>query len=563
MKTIRIITVVLSLVFSGTIMEANHSIVSSFGFNKTPWQKLMTVVYSHGQDTSNLTIMDSPDSSLLRIITPELSRTFDVKTEMMWGTRVTLYGEILSAYMKEAYKNKDGEKYDYYKTRYSTDEQDYLVFLEKYPDSRYTEEMTQKEKCVEAYWAWVSAYSDNDCHVAYLLSKHVKCPYEGFEKITKHLTRYIETVDKWDALNKERIASNNFDCSKYNDFIEQNKGYLAAYNWIAKDSMMACEWNHTVAANTISAYRKFKSQYPDSSRVCDIAIADLQSFANAKKIGTHQAYAQYYVKQILKDNSRVPLKAIEAYEAMQKIEQPYWDKISNSSNWYDYSEYMCKYPMGAYYINAGLSGMGVVLEKVDTNAKGWFSKKGKGLLFLANTSKMKENVTFEVFNKKGKLVSKNTLKPGQHIEKELPVGEYFIYYGKRETEHYTLNMGQYIYAITVFEYDGFDYKATMPALPSLNFGNNRYLPQKTANKIEEKYEDKNVVEKINNIIGERSTKEVEILSKTLEQAFCTYLDITPDEYEAIQQLSFQVLNDFLQQNMDMEYILQQYNEQNQ
>ena len=533
-QKIKTLAMLLSIFIGVSAMASSHNGMNVFGNSKTPWQKLTAILYSHGVDTTNLTIMDSPDTALIMSINPELSKALKVRFEIKWkehslfGDVITpSYGEILCDYMKEAYKNNAGEKYDYYKTRYSINDEDYYDFLERYPNSQYYKEMSQKGKCVEAYYSWFTAKTDEDCHAAYQLSLEVKTYYEGFAQMKSDFSQYMATVDDWDALMREREAADDFDCDKYKTFKSNHGGHLAAYYWILTDSLEECEWRKTIKTNTITAYRNFAKEYPSMKYACDIAIEDLQSFADAQRKGTHQTYAQYRVKQLLKGFE--PIKSEEALDAMKRIEQPEWNKISKSTNWYDFYKYMCKYPEGAFHTDAYEK----MLLSVDTTATvGFYSKEGKGLLYLANVSKIKEDVTFEIY-KSGKRISKNTLKPGQYISKELPVGNYYISSGKDDGMNYEIR--QYIYGMYVY---WFQTGTQAPRLfwKNSELGNNDF--------------DKDALKNLEKAAYERAIREIKLIRNELNESTFKYLDISPDEeFEKWEQIINQFMDESLQSIM--------------
>lgn len=402
---------------------------------KTPWQKMMRVLYEHGVDTIGMGVTTLVEVDVLSAAAPDLAKAFGVKCEPVQAyTKQELVGDVVCQYMQLKY-TKQNEKHLYYRTRYSTDEDAYAEFIKAYPDSRYADEMLWKMNCIKAYWSWMTAMTEEACNLAYLHSRIVdNTPYVAFVPEYHYIVECSGTVEDWKLLMQTRANEGYTDCDAFMRFKQDHTGHLTGYNFFIDDSIRNCEdnqaWKVAKELNTIAAYRDYLSSYPAGEYADEVKrkIQDYESWADACEKGHYDAYSQYVFLHPLGDSVAV------AKKCMRKIEEEEWNRIKHSKNWRDFHDYELKYPDGIYAAQAE-EKMGDILNVQEVNMNELFSIVGlcaandSGIVFLSNVNRGKDDISFDFYstsNGKKRLVLSKTLRPGEFIHYNLRNGRYEV-----------------------------------------------------------------------------------------------------------------------------------------
>lgn len=199
------------------------------GRNQDPWQIMQTTLYNHFVDTTGFCVVTPIDADLLYEISPDLAKAFHVKEKVDLNRASTL-GEVICAFMQVKYAGCSGQKYDYYKYRYST-RLIYEKYLERYPDSPYAAEMRQKGECLKQYNAWSNCLDTNDYLSVLLDYESSNCSYCGFTNIallnneSRELAAYY-VQSMWSQSNNLYDNGNyynngldyNYNQNNYNNF---------------------------------------------------------------------------------------------------------------------------------------------------------------------------------------------------------------------------------------------------------------------------------------------------------------------------------------------------------
>lgn len=392
MKKLSIIPLVLYLLCS---LNVNATETECFWGRKTPWQKMTTVLYAHGVDTTGMGVTTLVNADILNEAALDLAKTFGVKSELNGTyTKQELIGDVICHFMQLKY-TKQTEKHAYFRVRYSTDEDDYARFIMSYPNSRYADEMQWKMNCLKAYWSWFEAMTEDACRLAYLHSKIVdNYFYEGFVSEYRDIVLYIQTVDDWELLMQARAENKYADCDAFTRFRRAHEGHLTGYNFFINDSILNCEhnqaWKAAKETNTIAAYRDYLSSYPAGEHTYEVKrkIRDFEDWSNARDNDNYAAYAKYVeqhpygdsiarckeIMQAIKNQEWHGIKdskdwkAVKrfcskygensqdstnsAYQLLRKLEEPEWKRAKRINTWESLSNFQDKYPYGYYYNEA-------------------------------------------------------------------------------------------------------------------------------------------------------------------------------------------------------------------
>ena len=470
MNKLSVISLVLYMLCS---LNVNATETECFWGGKTPWQKMTTVLYNHGVDTVGMSVTTLIQADILNEAEQDLAKTFGVKSEL--GSTYSeheLIGNVICQYMQLKY-TKQNEKHMYYRTRYSTDEDDYAKFIMAYPDSRYADEMQWKMNCMKAYWSWFEAMTEDACRLAYLHSKIVdNNVYEGFAPEYHDIVQYIQTVEDWELLMQARAANKYADCDAFTRFRRAHEGHLTGYTFFIRDSIDNCghnqAWKAAKEANTIAAYRDYLSSYPAGKHAYEVRrkIRDYEDWTDAREKDNYDAYAKYEESHPNGDSVEI------AKGFMRKMEETDWNRIKSSNNWKDFSDYIKKYPGGIYTMQADTK-MKAIWNTPDVDMNKMFtiispsSAKDSGLVFLSNIDNRKHDMTFEFYsmtNGKKRLVLSKTLHPGDYGSYKLKNGTYAVEISSPWNRHRKIlesvipthgfmSIDNYIYALPYYIYD--------------------------------------------------------------------------------------------------------------
>lgn len=428
MKKLSIIPLVLYLLCS---LIVNATETECFWKSKTPWQKMTIVLYAHGVDTTGMGVTTLVNADILNEAEQDLAKTFGVKNYLVQSyTSEEMVGNVLCQYMQLKY-TKQNEKHMYYRTRYSTDENDYAKFIMSYPDSRYADEMQWKMNCMKAYWSWFEAMTEEACRLAYLHSKIVdNNVYEGFVSEYRDIIQYIQTVEDWEQLMLTRATKKYADCDDFTQFRRDHKGHLTGYSFFIDDSIRNCEhnqaWKTATEANTIAAYRDYLSSYPTGEHAYEVKrkICDYEDWAEARESGNHAAYAVYCENHPSGDSVGV------ARVLMHRMEESDWQRVKDSKNWLDFQVLLDRYP-GGYYFDSATAAIKALFATPETNMNDVFETFGvcsvtdTGVVFIANNSKIESNLRF-TFTRRGRTVLQRTLRSGESHQFKLKNGSYHV-----------------------------------------------------------------------------------------------------------------------------------------
>ena len=473
MKKINIIPLLLFLLCSinGNATEAEY-----FWKSKTPWQKMIAVLYAHGVDTTGMGVTSQVRANILNQAAPDLAKTFGIKHDLVqpysdWAK----IGDVLCQYMQLKY-TRQSEKHMYYRTRYSTDEDDYAEFILTYPDSRYAGEMQWKRNCMHAFWSWPQAVDAEDCQLAYYRSKIVdNNVYEGLAPVYRDIVQYIQTVEDWEQLMQSRAANGYSDCDAFTQFKRDHNGRIPGYNFVIADSVRNCKhnnaWREACATNTISSYREYFTLFPQGEHAAWARnyVADHEDWLEAREKDSHTAYATYCEKHPQGDSVAV------AKECMRRIEESLWQRVKDSKNWLDLQAFLDRFPEG-YYSEQATSAIKALFVSPETDMNKVFEVFGAcsltdtGVVCVSNTSKLESSLRFTITHR-GRTVLQKTLRSGESYQLKLRAGSYHvvidnpsnILYGMSDpyATHGDMNVSPRIYFFSYFSYPRNSVNATL------------------------------------------------------------------------------------------------------
>lgn len=229
-------------VFISTLVTCAFSLASVMGqirpslTSDSPWQILMSTLYSHGVDTVGLHVMSKIDSDILQEIIPDLAKSYKVKHPID-SSRIIIdnLGDVITEFMNAKYRKRGGEKYDYYKVRYSTRMYDYNAYFHHYPNSPYYEELFTKFSCLDQYCMWTTRTDNKGCQQMIVFFDVFPCPYDGFSRLMEENATYHKTVQDWNELMAEFDENGSINKERLEAFRQSHEKHLSGYYFVIKD----------------------------------------------------------------------------------------------------------------------------------------------------------------------------------------------------------------------------------------------------------------------------------------------------------------------------------------
>lgn len=460
------------------MFNANATETSCFWKSKSPWQKMLTVLDKHGVDTAGMNVASTVSFGVLHEAAEDLAKVFGVKEEMPWVTYTDgdiMVGDAICKYMIAKYANRTDEKYEYYKIMYSTDAFDFVRFAYMFPDSKYRKDCGDKECCLRDYWEWtLNCRTEADCGKAYKTGKHgFECRQEGYVTMAYAVMDYMDTYLDWERFMEYRAKNGYGDCEDFVRFKEQHEGYLSAYAYSIEDSIYQCQhrnaWKAATAANTIAAYRDYLAAYPGGEHAYTVKakIRDYEDWMDTRDRNNYAAYQEYCENHPYGDSIEA------ANNAKKRIEDADWQRIKDTKNWMDLSDYIKKYPDGYYSLQAdermqNMWGSAAINMNTLFENVGFSAAKDSGIVFLSNTDNRKHDLTFDLYLKGRvgkKLVKSKTIKPGEYCHFKIRNGRYEVVISSpsknvlREITtptHGDMDVENFIYYFSYYTYDMVD-----------------------------------------------------------------------------------------------------------
>ena len=431
MKKLSIILFVLYLLCSSNV---NATDSECFGRNKTPWQKMLIVLNNYGVDTVGIEVVDFMPENNLENIVFDFAKKCHVRVSRKWIREnisyYTYIGDAISEVMEKKYKHRKGEKYDYYKTCYSTSSYSYDEFIKKYPNSKHIEELTRKKLCVNAHYAWYCAKDEKGADWAYQFQDGRECPYEGFSHTADTNRIYCEMYEEWHRLYWEYLKDDDFDCSRFDTFMAKYNQFAKVYEMDAANKASYCRdnqaWRMAKETNTIDAYRDYLGKYPYGFHAYETnkKIKDYEDWLDAREADNHAAYAAYCENHPFGDSIGV------ARMLMHRMEESDWQRVKDSKNWLDLQALLDRYP-GGYYSDSATAAINALFATSETNMNDVFYSIGgcsvtdTGVVCIANTSIKEYNLRF-TFTHRGRTVMQKNLRSGESYQFKLKNGSYHV-----------------------------------------------------------------------------------------------------------------------------------------
>ncbi len=417
-----------------------------------PWKQMKDILFQHGVDTARMSVLTPVEEGVIQAASTKLKKAFKVKnsTDVVLDGDMTA-GDVICAFMNGRYSQKSGEKNEYQMARYSSDENDYLVFLAKYPQSRYVQEMKAKSDCLKAFRLWTAKNANPDsCLVAYRFSEGIQpCSFDGFIPLAEDVRQFMETADDWNSLMTGRLGDWKSESVDLEHFMNEHRGYLAGYQKVAENRLAECRdniaWGEACEANTLGGYRAYLNSFPRgiySGEAREI-VADEEAFSQAKTDGKHSAFASY-VRTF--PNGRF---VKEAKDFMREMEEADWAIIkkqvvkstktnvgvsSRTAALKALDDFLDKYS-GGYYAAQAADLQYEMIDSIQgqTMTNKSFQVVGKckspysGILFLGNVCKDPSTViSFTLRNIETGEVFKRNIKKAEYWNVTLPNGDYTI-----------------------------------------------------------------------------------------------------------------------------------------
>lgn len=428
-----LLSVLFLALLSGHANYANAS--SCFGKSKTPWQKMMQVLYDHGKDTAGFEIFTLLEGKELNAISTDLAKSFDVDPEAVptySDKGLEFVGDVICQYMQLKY-TKNSAKDAYYRACYSTKSSDYAHFVMMYPDSKYADEMLWKMNCLDVQEHWIAARGVDGLRLArhYSGRFYGEQRYEGFDAAVAENALYVEMYDEWESLMQQRQCDGYSDCSAFSHF--QQKYFLLFSildEYGVNDSIKNCKhdnaWREARAANTIEAYKEYIIRFPQGEHAfwARNYVADHEDWLDARERDIHTAYAAYCEKHPLGDSVAV------AQERMRSIEESDWQRVKDSKNWVDIQAFLDRYPEG-YYAEQASSAINALFPNPDVNISNLFTTFGlcstvdTGVICIANNSRLQSKIRF-TFTRHGRTAMQKNLQSGESFNFKLKNGTYQV-----------------------------------------------------------------------------------------------------------------------------------------
>lgn len=436
MKTFtKSIILCLAVLFCGSAY-AETTKTTCFNKQKDPWRSLMSVMYSHGIDTTGLDVTSVMSLTDIALVNSDLAKAYRV-SEPIFFTENTMLGLIITDYMKVKYKNKNGEKYDYYKNRFDPlfDMDSYNKFMSQYPRSRHADELKSKALCLDQNYSWYTNKTDEENHDTYRQYGVSQCPYPGFVSIANENNLYRKTLEDWDQLQMELSSTDRSDCQVYDDFMRIHSGHLGGVYWVVSDSIAQCQqrqqqnaWRDARKMHTVEGYRNYLLLYPDSKEAneAERRIEDITAWQQAVEGNSHESFGRYYSEYPLGDSVAV------AGEKLRIMEEAAWQKAQKNNTIGSYESFLKQYPNG-YYSGLALNRqLELEIKKFNSNKggtvtklelAGFSSQQGYSLLCFGNIG-INDDITVSLL---GSSPVKVVLKPGQSHWAKVKNGQYKIY----------------------------------------------------------------------------------------------------------------------------------------
>jgi len=342
----------------------------------TPFEQLQNIMKKHHYDVSTLSVIDSLDVFDLLKMYSDITSTFDIYFSDYKDSRTV--GELLTTILQSAEgKHKANARGLYNDYRYSSNAEDYTNYLYKYPKSKFTFEMIEKNLCLQLVNAWEVARDSNTLQSYRSFVEYYACCY----------------LAHCFAVSGCKNATDNFPQFKYEgfenidvqSFVESAKTRIAeieAYNEQVRSS-----WEKATAANTYDAYLDYRRQFPESD------------------------------------------SAAIASEKLRQFEQSAWDTAKAENNRKAYLKFSNLFPEGYYCGQAASRLVDIYLDTAAEPAAfhtlktcGKYSRPGYSIICIGNIGKEKTiSVTI-----KGESGCRRVLEVGQYQWVEVKNGNYTI-----------------------------------------------------------------------------------------------------------------------------------------
>lgn len=480
MKTMKTTFILCLAMLFNCLAYGKTTEISFFIKKKTPWQSLMSVMHSHGMDTTNLNVLSYIPLTDIEEISPDLAKTYRVSKPIKYYDAEML-GTIITDYMIVKYGNRNKEKYDYYKNRFNPDfdVSDYETFVSTYPNSRYADELKSKALCLEEQFSWIRNNTYEKSQEIFRKYEDNLCLYIGYVSIANDNMAYRRTIEDWEQLQMQLAYTDRLDCAAYYTFMDSHFRHLQGFYKMISDSISQCQqrqqqkaWLEACIEHTVDGYENYLLLYPYSQEANEAKrrIEDITAWQQAVSENTHESYSYYYNEFPSGDSVNV------AGERMKIMEEPAWQKAQKQNTIASYESFLNQYPNG-YYSNLALNQQ-LELEIKKFNCKkggaitkmeliGVCSQQAYSWLCFGNVGKDYDiNILLQ-----GSTPVKVALKPGQSHWARVKNGQYKIYVTSsngsewEENGHGSLNVEDGVYAQSWYSYA---YNTLFPTITIIN-----------------------------------------------------------------------------------------------
>ena len=339
--------------------------------SQTPYQQLRMILNEYYINKEAVT--DELTAREVEYIYVDVANQFNVPEYVVKNSKTV--GEMLTNILEYKYADKKGAEWAWRRIQYSSNYEDYVLFIFNYPKSKHVTEVYSKLIVIRLYAAFVSLGESDSLEEACreYLSWYLKYSY------------FYETF-----IRKYECGGCGIPCIDYEGF-----SFLNPEEWA-------------------EAVREFLQEKDEERQVWKDVLRE----------DTHDAYWNYYLKY------PESMFADTALKKVRDMEQSAWDKALDYDNRDAYETFIDQFPNGIYSLEAYHKIVHSHLDTTSTKAVAnslielcEFDRPNYSLIGIANVNKKNKTYTITL---SGELGYRMILKPGEYKWLEVMDGDYEI-----------------------------------------------------------------------------------------------------------------------------------------
>ncbi len=316
----------------------------------TPYSVFYGIWLEHVKDSTEFTLLTVIPDETLSEISPLLKKALKVKSDITCDSAASV-GITLTRFLKEKYGKKSNEKNDFFAIQYSTISRDFENYLEKWPNSKSSEEAKSRYNCFKANELWQIANEIKTRDAYESFAKYTKdtpvCQYEGCQRISELNYNLGTAIIEWFSLID---SSSEQDYSIYKAYLSYIEKY-GEYSLFGKEAMDSLrinkdryDWDIAVKENTSGAYKEYIENHNRGRHVWEAKaiLKELELWNIAATSDMYNDYCKYY--------SEYPdgKFASKAADKIKQHEESVWEATKKKNSLKAYEEFVKEYPSGFY-----------------------------------------------------------------------------------------------------------------------------------------------------------------------------------------------------------------------